>query len=463
VGRLLLAVPLVALAVAAAASAGSYTPPPGDCCPQWSPKGTQIVFTTFRANGGRATVAAVSSAGGAAQVVPGIPVGARSPDWKHVAYLKNGSLAVANVDGSGEKLLASSNGDFTWAPSSAKLAFAGKDGALYVIGVDGSGLTKIAPGPGVAMPSWSPNGARIAYVKPAENGHVHVVSAAGGGDAKLAGPAGAIEPMWAPDSTRLSFLFASSIVVVRLGGAGRTYPLPQPALLNNGWFPGGKALLLDSEPVLPAGVPSAEIGSLVDGRPFQDELVRVDVRTGKQRVVSFGDGAAFSDDGRFIAFSSGGECRDRTGVYVMRVDGTKRRRLTNDCSIRGTPGADTLRGTALADVVLGLGGNDHLAASDPGYVGDTLDGGPGNDVLVGGFRQDTLYGGPSDDTLSGGPSGDALIGGPGHDRLNGQGGRDTIDAVDGQRDVIRCGAGRDVVYADRVDVVGSDCEVVHRS
>src|SRR5437660_5137666 len=154
-----------------------------------------------------------------------------------------GALAVGNVDGSGETLLAPSNGDFTWAPSWSQLAFAGKDGALYVIGVDGSGLTKVAPGPGVAMPSWSPNGARIAYVKPVENGHVHVVNAGGGGDAKLAGPAGAIEPVWAPDSARLSFLYASSIVVVRLGGSSRTYSLPRPALLNNGWFPNGKAVL----------------------------------------------------------------------------------------------------------------------------------------------------------------------------------------------------------------------------
>jgi len=462
VGRLALAGAVGALALAALASAGSYTQPPGDCCPQWSPKGTQIVFTTSRPDG-KQEIGAVGAAGGPEQLISGIPIGARSPDWKHVAYTKGGSLAVANVDGTGEKLLAPSNGDFAWAPSSSQLAFVGTGGALYVTGVDGNGLRKIAAGPGTGMPSWSPNGARIAYVKPVNNGNVHVVSAAGAGDAKLAGPAGAIEPMWAPDSKRLSFLYASSIVVVRLGGATRTFPLPQPALFNNGWFPDGKALLYDAEPVLPAGVPSVEVGTLVNGQFFQDALVRVDVQTGKHRVFSFGDGAAFSNDGRFLAFSSGGECRDRVGMYVMRVDGSGRKRLTNDCSIRGTAGPDTLHGTAQADVLLGLGGNDRLYASDPGYVGDTLDGGPGNDVLVGGFRQDTLYGGPGDDTLSGGPSGDALMGGPGHDRLNGQGGRDTIYAVDGQRDVISCGPDRDVVYADKTDVVRSDCEVVHRS
>jgi Tol biopolymer transport system component len=461
VGRLALGVPVVALVLASLAFAGSYTPPPGDCCPQWSPKGTQIVFTTGRS--GKTVVGAVGVGGGGEQLIPGIPVGARSPDWKHVAYTKGGSLAVANVDGTGEKLLAESNGDFTWAPSSSQLAFVGKDGGLYVIRVDGTGLQKIAPGPGAAMPSWSPNGVRIAYVKPLENGHVHVVDAGGGGDTVLAGPAGSIEPMWAPDSVRLSFLSANTIIVVRLGGAARTYELSQPPLLNNGWFPDGKALLYDVEPVLPAGVSFAEVGTLVKGQLFQDSLVRLDVATGKRRVLSFGVGAAFSADGRFLAFSSGGECRDRVGIYVMRANGTNRRRLTNSCTLHGTAGPDTLHGTPLADLLLGLGGNDRLVASDPGYVGDTLDGGPGNDVLAGGFRQDTLYGGPGDDTPSGGPSGDTLVGGPGHDRLNGQGGRDAIYAVDGQRDVIGCGPEKDVVYADKVDVVNSDCEVVHRS
>jgi Tol biopolymer transport system component len=455
-------------AFAGTVSAGSYTPPPGDCCPQWSPNGTQVVFTTNRAPGshGAATVGVVGTHGGKEQFVAGIPVGARSPDWKHVVYTvrKNGAtwLAVANVDGSNEVLLAETNADFAWAPDSSRLVFVANNGSLDVVGIDGKNPTKIAPGP-AGMPAWSPNGKRIAYVSPPDNGNLHLVDATGGGDTKLAGPAGAIEPAWSRDSTRVAFVVGNAIVVARPGGSARTYPLPAPPLLNNGFFPDGRAVLYDAEATLPAGLTSAEIGTLVGGRLFQDALVRLDLATGKSRVLSFGVGAEFSRDRKALAFSSGGECRDRTGAYVMRVDGSGRRRVSNDCSIRGTAGPDRLHGTALADVLLGLGGNDRLVANDPGYVGDTLDGGPGNDVLAGGFRQDTLYGGPGDDTLNGGPSGDALIGAPGHDHLNGQGGNDTIDARDGQRDVVTCGGGRDTVLADRVDSVASDCEVVRRS
>lgn len=86
-------------------------------------------------------------------------------------------------------------------------------------------------------------------------------------------------------------------------------------------------------------------------------------------------------------------------------------------------------------------------------------------MLHGDFSQ-VVVGLGGNDTLTGGPSSDTLIGGPGHDHIEGDGGGDTIYARDGQRDWITCGANsydrRDVVYADRVDVVAPDCEIVHR-
>lgn len=473
--RIALFAPFAALLVLAGVSAaGSYIPPAGDCCPQWSPHGTQIVFTTERATGIQRTptVGFVAPTGGAEHFVLGIPVGARSPDWTYVAYTKDQGgatwLAVSKVDGTGEKLLAKvgANADFTWASDSKRLAFVATSGALQVIGADGSGQATVGPAP-AAMPAWSPDGARIAYVG---GQHIHVVKADGTGNQDVTpGETGALEPAWSPNGKQVSYLAGSSIVVRRLGGASRSYQLGRPALLNNGWFPDGKALLIVVEPVLPADVPSAGTGTMVGGRLFENQLVRVDIGTGARRALSFGEFATFSPDHRSVAFSSGGDCRDRTGVYVMKVNGTKRRRLSNDCRILGTAGNDSLHGTEQADVLVGLAGNDRLRAVDTGYVGDTLNGGAGNDTLLGAIQSDTLFGGPGNDTLNGGPSADWLDGGPGRDHLNGGGGRDVIEARDGQRDVITCGGnafgprGKDTVFADRVDSVASDCEIVHRS
>src|SRR5262249_26277647 len=447
VRRIALFAPLAALLVLTGVSAaGSYIPPPGDCCPQWSPHATQIVFTTNRANGIQRTptVGFVASTGsGGEHFVLGIPVGTRSPDWTYVAYAteKSGAtwLAVSKVDGSGEKLLAkvNANADVAWAPDSKRLAFVAANGALQVISADGTGLTTVGPAP-ARIPVWSPTGAAIAYVG---GQHIHVVKSDGTGNHDVTpGESGADQPAWSPNGRQVAYLAGSNVVVRRIGGASRSYALGRPALLDNGWFPDGKALLLAVAPVLPADVPSAATGTMVGGRIFQDELVRLDLGTGARRTLSFGDLAVFSPDHRSIAFSSGCDCRDRAGIYVMKVDGTKRRRLSNDCRIVGTPANDSLHGTELADVLVGRAGNDTLRAVDSGYVGDTLDGGPGNDRLLGGFQSDTLLGGPGNDTLSGGGSADWLDGGPGRDHLNGEGGRDVIDARDGQRDVITCGS-----------------------
>jgi Ca2+-binding RTX toxin-like protein len=72
-----------------------------------------------------------------------------------------------------------------------------------------------------------------------------------------------------------------------------------------------------------------------------------------------------------------------------------------------------------------------------------------------------LKGGRGNDVLNGGAGNDILVGGPGLDRLLGGTGNDTIRAQDHQRDTIDCGAGRDVVYADKIDKL-VHCETIHR-
>src|SRR4051812_33224860 len=115
---------------------------------------------------------------------------------------------------------------------------------------------------------------------------------------------------------------------------------------------------------------------------------------------------------------------------------------TTTTSTTPTTGGPTTGGTVVGVKKSGTGGNDKLTGT---AKNDTLNGRRGNDVLRG-------LGGH-----------DLLIGGPGRDALWGGGGEDTLQARDGARDVLDCGSGRDVVHADKVDVVARNCEVVHRS
>lgn len=101
-------------------------------------------------------------------------------------------------------------------------------------------------------------------------------------------------------------------------------------------------------------------------------------------------------------------------------------------TLTGNAKANTLRGTARADTLRGLGGNDRL------------------------------YGGLGNDRLFGGLGNDRLDGGKGRDLLDAGAGNDRIVAQDKVVDTIKCGAGRDVVIADRADKVAKDCETVGR-
>jgi Ca2+-binding RTX toxin-like protein len=305
---------------------------------------------------------------------------------------------------------------------------------------------------------WSPDGTRAAYAggDPGDL-DIHVVDADGRHDIVAAsGPQQQIDPVWSRDGTKIAYLTwvsarepLSVAVAAADGMSGRTYGATRAG--------GRVSWERDGSGIIYSGV--GELG-----------LFRLDVETGTaERLIAFGAEPVVSPDGTRIAFSAVGDCRDRTGIYVALGDGSAVQRLTNDCRIFGTPADDVIRGTALADILVGRGGDDRLLARDPGYVGDTLLGDDGDDVLLGDSRGDVLRGGAGDDVLRGRNSQDVLAGGRGHDLLDGGRGADTIFASDGRRDVVRCGTNvsrsaleHDEVWPDRFDVVAPDCEVVHR-
>jgi Ca2+-binding RTX toxin-like protein len=70
-------------------------------------------------------------------------------------------------------------------------------------------------------------------------------------------------------------------------------------------------------------------------------------------------------------------------------------------------------------------------------------------------------GGVGNDRIVTSRGADRVTGGPGQDVIATRAGNDTIDAVDGERDVVNCGAGRDTVKADPIDVLRG-CEHVQR-
>ena len=174
--------------------------------------------------------------------------------------------------------------------------------------------------------------------------------------------------------------------------------------------------------------------------------------------------------------------------------------LGKTATIVGTEGNDNypegpLFGTAEADVMVGLAGNDYLIGwpngdslpdkgdflcggdgrdtLQPSYGNDVLAGNAGGDQLIGYFGADRLTGGSGEDQVYGGSGHDWSRGGPDNDRivdtstgadqLYGDGGNDSIDAANRQAvhkpDFIDGGDGRDTCTVDETDEVVS-CEEV---
>lgn len=109
-----------------------------------------------------------------------------------------------------------------------------------------------------------------------------------------------------------------------------------------------------------------------------------------------------------------------------------------------TEGADTVTGTAAAELVDALGGNDRVQGEGGD---DTLRGGLGNDSLFGGEGNDRLEGGEGDDSLTGGLGTDNLTGEGGNDRLQGNEGLDSLNGGAGQ-DHLDGGADADALQGE---------------
>lgn len=132
----------------------------------------------------------------------------------------------------------------------------------------------------------------------------------------------------------------------------------------------------------------------------------------------------------------------------------------------GTEEDEALGGSEDDDKIFGAGGDDDLCgeAGDDWLSGgsgsDKIDAGEHDDSAQGGKGRDFIFGAGGNDVLRGDAGNDDLVGGKGRDKISGGAGNDRIDAKDGVRDTVKCGAGKDVVYADRRDVVAKDCERV---
>ena len=248
-------------------------------------------------------------------------------------YQSSEQICIMNADGSGWVRLTSEDGFRHYYPSMAPdgnsvvySAFREQNVyEIYEVTLDGV-VTRITDRLGVlTAPEISPDGTRIVFMRwtAATDQYQIWVMNRDGSDPHQVVPGSGWDPTWSPDGTRI--LFASDrggpnqLWVVDLDGSG----LRQVSNL----------------PVIRGRSDWSSLGQIVtySGEPWNRELYLMDADGGNthQLTPSGGNsqGPSFSPDGKWVAFTA---YFDHYGdihgceIYIMRVDGTDVRRLTDN-------------------------------------------------------------------------------------------------------------------------------------
>ncbi|TCS93147.1 TolB family protein [Hazenella coriacea] len=119
-----------------------------------------------------------------------------SPDGKKLAFIKEDSLYISQVDG--KNLVRLTNNQFPvydasprWSPNSKKIVFSRSDGNIYTIQVDSKKITNLTKTDETIInsePDWSPDGSKIIFhSNRTDRSHLYVMNANGSNVKQLTG------------------------------------------------------------------------------------------------------------------------------------------------------------------------------------------------------------------------------------------------------------------------------------
>jgi TolB protein len=214
---------------------------PFDAMPAFSPDGRRIAFTRVQRSvvASTAGLYTVDRSGRHLKrlLSDGVDLSAAwSPDGRTIAFsrlaapdaaLEQATLYLADADGSHVRQLGAApvrGVSPSWSPDGRRLAFVSfadendppceaascpPSGELYVVGIDGRGLTRLTRHRADdEHPTWSPDGRRIAFSSGfslRRQGHARwlmVMPAAGGRATRVGRFAGVLDPAWSPAGVR---------------------------------------------------------------------------------------------------------------------------------------------------------------------------------------------------------------------------------------------------------------------
>lgn len=362
----------------------------------------------------------------------------------------------------------------SWSPDGAQIAFSAPVSAgikdVFVMNADGTSPVNITTSPSEddETPAWSPDGEWIVMGTERDLWKSRPTGANRTRITDLEGTE--YNPAWAPDGTRIAFTHivqSGDIELLHLSNLNVTKLTDTAGAQNENdpdWSPDGQEIAFTSGSDIwkmnSDGSGQVNLTNTIAGLPFE-----ADPTWSPQ-----GDRIVFTwhDENNLELKSM--DSRGGAAIPLTDTSGSDNREPAWEsipyypCTGWGTSGSDAVVGGGTDDVLCGLEGPDTLYGEGGN---DVLYGGTGSDSSWGGHGVDRLVGGKGWDIFRGGTGNDRQIGGPGNDlfyrsdgkdRLEGGGGDDDIDAQDGQPgDVVIGGPGEDTCRRDAGDTVQS-CE-----
>lgn len=284
-------------------------------------------------------------------------------------------LVLHDLDGT-QRPIVSEGESPSWSPDGARLVYVRQDSSdegygepdLWTVNADGSAPVKVTSLGDAMSPAWSPDGGTIAFLGPVDDSSgfeasIWLVDASGNGVRQLKQPNGepvyAFDVSWSPDGTQLAFNDATNSGVGIISADGEDYTLlPNTSgVLEVAWSPIGDRIAYSL-----AGVGGGDV-------------VSIDVTGGDLRTLGFSYSVDWSPDGRYV-----GTVDVETGETVVDSSGNQ---------LAGEPVWRPLRATRLSgqdriETAAVIARQNHVLRTEPqhfvlatsGLFPDALSGGP---------------------------------------------------------------------------------------